>query len=57
MLRLYRELIALRKRWPCLNNGRKDLTSVQLDEQARWLRMDRGDPAGSRATLLCNFSR
>jgi len=56
MLRLYCQLIALRKRWPCLNNGRKDLTSVQFDEAGRRLRMDRADPAGSRATLLCNFS-
>jgi maltooligosyltrehalose trehalohydrolase len=56
MLRLYRELIALRKRWPCLSNGRKDLTRVQVNEQARWLRMDRADPSGSRAVLICSFS-
>jgi maltooligosyltrehalose trehalohydrolase len=56
MLRFYCELIALRKRWPCLANGRKDLTRVQVNEQARTLRMDRADPAGSRAVLLCNFS-
>ena len=56
MLRFYCELIALRKRWPCLNNGRKDLTSVQFDEEHRRLRMDRADPEGSRAVLLCNFS-
>jgi maltooligosyltrehalose trehalohydrolase len=56
MLRLYRDWIALRKRWPCLGNGRKDLTRVHFDEQARWLRMDRGDPSGCQAVLLCNFS-
>jgi maltooligosyltrehalose trehalohydrolase len=56
MLRLYRELIALRKRWPCLSNGRKDLTRVQVNDQASTLRMDRGDPSGSRAVLICNFS-
>ena len=56
MLRLYRDLIALRKRWPCLGNGRKDLTHVHFDEQARWLRMDRGDQSGCQAVLLCNFS-
>jgi maltooligosyltrehalose trehalohydrolase len=56
MLRLYRDLIALRKRWPCLSNGRKDLTRVDFDEQARWLRMNRGDPSGCQAVLLCNFS-
>jgi maltooligosyltrehalose trehalohydrolase len=56
IFRLYRELVGLRKRWPCLNNGRKDLTRVQVDEQTRTLRMDRADPAGSRAVLLCGFS-
>jgi maltooligosyltrehalose trehalohydrolase len=56
MLRLYCELIALRKRWPCLGNGRKDLTRVDFDEQGRWLRMDRADPSGCQALLLCNFS-
>lgn len=53
---LYRELLRLRKEWPCLHNGRKDLTRVEIDEAARWLRMERSDPAGSRAHLLCNFS-
>jgi maltooligosyltrehalose trehalohydrolase len=56
ILRLYCALIALRKRWPCLGNGRKDLTRVNFDEQGRWLRMDRGDPSGCQAVLLCNFS-
>jgi maltooligosyltrehalose trehalohydrolase len=56
LLNLYRELIALRKRWPCLHNGRKDLTSVEVDDAARWLRMERADPSGSRAVLFCNFS-
>ena len=56
ILRLYRELIALRKRWPCLHNGCKDLTSVEVDEQARRLRMDRSDPSGCHAAVLCNFS-
>jgi maltooligosyltrehalose trehalohydrolase len=56
MLRLYRELIALRDQWPCLKNCRKDLTWVHVDEAARTLRMDRADPSGCHATLLCNFS-
>ena len=55
-LRFYRELIELRKRHPCLNNCRKDLTRVNVDEDARLLRMERSDPAGSKALLLCNFS-
>ena len=60
VLNLYRELIALRKCWPCLNNGRKDLTRVEFSDDERWLRMERADPsgssAGSRAVLFCNFS-
>jgi len=55
VLRLYRHLLALRKRWPCLGNGRKDLLHVDIDEQAHWLTLDRRDPGGSRALLLCNF--
>jgi maltooligosyltrehalose trehalohydrolase len=51
----YRELIALRKRWPCLSNCRKDLTRVEIDEAKQLLRMERGDPAGTRALLVCNF--
>ncbi len=53
---LYRALLRIRKEWPCLHNGRKDLTRVEIDEAARWLRMERTDPAGSRALLFCNFS-
>jgi len=56
VLRFYRELIALRKRYPCLNNCRKDLTHVVADEDARLLRMERSDPSGSKALLVCNFS-
>ena len=56
VLNLYCELIRLRKQWPCLHNGRKDLTRVEIDEAARWLRMERADPSGCRAVLFCNFS-
>ena len=56
ILRLYRDLISLRKRHPSLGNGRKDLTEIHFDEQAKWLIMKRSDPAGSRALLVCNFS-
>ena len=56
ILNLYCELIGLRKRWPCLHNGRKDLTQFYFDGAARWLRMERGDPSGCCAVLFCNFS-
>jgi maltooligosyltrehalose trehalohydrolase len=52
----YRRLITLRKKWPCLSNCRKDLTRVEIDEGAKILRMERTDPAGSRALLVCNFA-
>ena len=35
ILRLYRDLISLRKQHPSLGNCRKDLTEIQIDEQAR----------------------
>ena len=56
ILRLYRDLILLRKQHPSLGNGRKDLTEIQFDEQAKWLIMKRSDPAGSGILLVCNFS-
>jgi maltooligosyltrehalose trehalohydrolase len=56
ILGFYRQVIALRKTWPCLSNCRKDLTRVEIDEGKGLLRMERGDPAGTRALLVCNFS-
>jgi maltooligosyltrehalose trehalohydrolase len=56
ILRLYRDLITLRKQYPSLGNCRKDLTEVRLDESARQLIMKRTDPAGSSALLIFNFS-
>jgi maltooligosyltrehalose trehalohydrolase len=55
ILGLYRDLIALRKRWRCLSNCRKDLMRVEIDEATQMLRMERSDPDGSRALLVCNF--
>ncbi len=56
ILRLHRDLISLRKRYPVLGNCRKDLTEIQFDEQAKWLVTKRSDPSGSGALLVCNFS-
>ena len=55
VLRLYRDLIALRKSTPCLSNCRKDLVQINIDEQKQRLTMVRSDPSGSRLLLLCNF--
>ncbi|HEY6392698.1 MAG TPA: malto-oligosyltrehalose trehalohydrolase [Bryobacteraceae bacterium] len=56
VLRLYRDLISLRKRTPCLSNGRKDLLRVDVNEEAGWLKLERSDPGGGSALLICNFS-
>ena len=56
ILRLYRDLIALRRQHPCLGNCRKDLTEIQFDEKAKWLVMKRTDPAGGSALLIFNFA-
>ena len=56
IVRLYRDLISLRKQRPSLGNCRKDLTEIQFDEQAKRLVMKRTDPAGGSALLILNFS-
>ncbi len=56
ILRLYHDLIALRKRHPCLHKPRKDLTEAQYEEEGQWLVLRRSDPSGSGAIILCNFS-
>ena len=56
ILSLYKELLALRRRHPALNNCRKDLTVIASEERAKWLVMTRSDPAGEAAMLICNFS-
>ena len=55
LLAWYRDLISFRNQCVCLHNGRKDL--VRLDANPLgWLVMERSDPSGSRALLVCNFS-
>ncbi|MGH7935347.1 MAG: malto-oligosyltrehalose trehalohydrolase [Candidatus Binataceae bacterium] len=56
ILEFNRALIALRKANPSLANCRKDLTRVICDDDAGWLTLERGDPCGSAALLLCNFA-
>jgi maltooligosyltrehalose trehalohydrolase len=56
LLKLYRDLIALRKTHPALSNCRKDLLNVQFDESAKWMCITRGNPAGESSLLLCNFA-
>ncbi|HLM56493.1 MAG TPA: DUF3459 domain-containing protein, partial [Pyrinomonadaceae bacterium] len=56
MLRLYRDLLALRRRHPCLSNCDKSRTRARFDEARGWLTIGRGDEGGSRALLVCNLS-
>jgi maltooligosyltrehalose trehalohydrolase len=51
LLDWHRALIALRKRLPDLTDGRLEATSVQVDEEARWLTMTRG-----RVLVACNLA-
>jgi maltooligosyltrehalose trehalohydrolase len=50
MLAWYRALIRLRRCTPCLNDGTPRNTRVTVDEQKKWLRMERG-PVG----VICNL--
>ena len=51
MLEWYRRLIRLRRCVRDFENGRLDLDSVSFDEEARWLRLMRGESA-----VICNFA-
>jgi maltooligosyltrehalose trehalohydrolase len=42
MLEWYRALIRLRRNTPCLNDGASGKTRATYDEEAKWLRMERG---------------
>lgn len=55
MLDFYRRLLSLRRRHACLSNCRKDLVRLAYEEGERWLVLERGDPSGERAVLLCNL--
>ncbi len=56
-LRLYRDLISLRKQHTSLGNCRKDLTEIRFDDQLKFFVMKRTDPSGSAALIVCNFSK
>ena len=55
ILAWHRDCLALRKQEPCLSNCRKDLVKVNSGD-GKWLTLERRDPSGSRALLVCNFS-
>jgi len=56
LLAWHRDCIAMRKRHPSLANCRKDLARTECDAPSRCLVLERRDPSGSRALLVCNFS-
>ncbi len=47
----YRRLIRLRRCAREFENGRLDLDAVSFDEEARWIRINRGD-----SVVICNFA-
>ena len=47
----YRRLIRLRRCARDFKNGRLDLDAVSFDEEARWIRVNRGD-----SVVICNFA-
>jgi maltooligosyltrehalose trehalohydrolase len=57
LLRLYRDLIALRKRYANLSNCRKDAVRVRFDENARWLMMERRGSSPEAIAVVCNFAQ
>jgi maltooligosyltrehalose trehalohydrolase len=56
VLRLYRDLIALRRRTPALARGAKDDLVATANDELGTLAVMRHGPGRSRATLLANFS-
>ena len=50
MLAWYHALIRFRRTTPCLNDGPVGNVRVTFDEQAKWLRMKRGN-----ITVICNL--
>jgi maltooligosyltrehalose trehalohydrolase len=51
MLGWYRALIQIRRGTPSLNDGNPGNARVTFDEQAKWLRLERGD-----VKVICNLS-
>jgi maltooligosyltrehalose trehalohydrolase len=52
MLGWYKSLIQFRRETPCLNDGNAGNVRATFDEDAKWLRMERGD-----VTVICNLDR
>jgi maltooligosyltrehalose trehalohydrolase len=51
ILSWYQQLIRLRRTTSALTDGRMDLVDTEFDEEARWLRVERGP-----MTILSNFA-
>jgi len=57
LLAWYRDWIAVRKQHDALRNCRKSMVRTEGDAENQWLAVERRDPSGSRALLVCNFSQ
>lgn len=56
VLRLYRDLLALRRQRPCLGECRKDLTTASAHEKERWLVIVRGHPSGGNILFVAHLA-
>ncbi|HEX8141603.1 MAG TPA: malto-oligosyltrehalose trehalohydrolase [Pyrinomonadaceae bacterium] len=56
VFKFYRDLIAHRKQHPCLSDCDKERTKITFDEERRWMVLERGAGAQSRAMLVANLS-
>src|SRR5262249_9170195 len=56
ILAWYYDLLEIRRQNAALNNCRKDLVRTEYDPRARWALIERCDPSGASALLVCNFS-
>jgi maltooligosyltrehalose trehalohydrolase len=56
LLKLTRDLIALRARYPALRESDRQKTVVEIDQRRRLLCVRRGDP-GQRLLMLCSFAK
>ncbi|UZJ23504.1 malto-oligosyltrehalose trehalohydrolase [Rhodococcus antarcticus] len=56
MLEVYRALLALRRARPELTDPWLSATEVTVDEDARWIVLDRKGPGGGSVRIACNLS-
>ncbi|MBN1960679.1 MAG: malto-oligosyltrehalose trehalohydrolase, partial [Deltaproteobacteria bacterium] len=56
ILKLYQDLIKLRKKYCFLNNCRKDMVEVKINEEESWMQIWRSQPNGQNGLAVFNFN-